>query len=389
IKDVLDEFRNSLVGQIISYLPNGFAQNLLFDYIEKQAEDYCYAAHVILDRDIEKAGEALVLSGKIINLIKETKYTKYAVAAVIYGLVVITIIIDVLVIYLTRGRSLAGRAKKIQKVLRKVKALEKALERKGDVDIDIIPPSIAVNAGMYYKQLSDRRVAMFYEVNVKASPLLAIEIKKEFDLLSLMDKGIDAIKAKLPNDKKVKEELKKNEPNNSKIKQKLNDAGLQVTGVIIVTGEIGFEHKVAFNLLTQEYSILDILGKGIINAKNEILLKTQIKFDAKITGTYKKEFIFYKLQTNIDGKLNIKMNGAMGIKMKYGYTPEKGLFLQPILYFSGIKGIYSGELKSTSRIFGYEFETSDEIKPTPFTLLEPFEMDLMTMKLFNHKKNDW
>ncbi|MET2997062.1 hypothetical protein ABXT01_14245, partial [Flavobacterium columnare] len=87
IKAVLDEFRNSLVAKIMSYLPTGFTQNLLFDYIEKQAEDYQYGAHVIHDRDIEKAGKALILKGTEVNLITQTKYTKYAAAYAIYVMV--------------------------------------------------------------------------------------------------------------------------------------------------------------------------------------------------------------------------------------------------------------------------------------------------------------
>jgi len=39
-------------------------------------------------------------------------YTRYVAAAAIFQLVVIDIIIDLLLIYLTRGRNLAGKIKK-------------------------------------------------------------------------------------------------------------------------------------------------------------------------------------------------------------------------------------------------------------------------------------
>ncbi|WP_459926513.1 OmpA family protein [Flavobacterium covae] len=387
IKAVLDEFRNSLVAKIMSYLPTGFTQNLLFDYIEKQAEDYQYGAHVIHDRDIEKAGKALILKGTEVNLITQTKYTKYAAAYAIYVMVLLTIVIEIIIIYLTRGRNLTGKAKKIQKVLRKIKALEKIAERKGDVDIEIIPPSIAINAGMYYKQLANQNIALFYEVNVKADPIIAVEIKKEFDLLDLLDKGIDIAKAKTPNAPQVQEQLKQNAPNNSKIKQYLNNAGLKVTGEIVVTGEIGFEHSVIVNTLTKQFSIIDHLKNGFVN-KNEVLLKPQIKFDAKFKGEYKKDFDFEILQAEIEAKLDVELYGAIGLKIGYGYQKEKGLFLNQKLYFTGIKGIYKGSFKLTSKKLGkLERETNDG-KPTPFTLLEPFEMELMTIQLFNHNKNN-
>ncbi|WP_088391491.1 OmpA family protein [Flavobacterium davisii] len=394
IKTVLDEFRNSLMGKILKYLPTRFAQDLLFNYIEKEAEIYKYGAHVIHDRDIEKAGEALVLKGTQVNLIRDTKYTRYAAAYAIYAMVLLTIVIEIIITYLTRGRNLTGKAEKIQKVLRKIKALEKIAERKGGVDIEIIPPSIAINAGMYYKQLANRNMAMFYEVNVKADPIVAVEIKKEFDLLDLMDKGIDIANAKTPNDPQVQEQLKQNAPNNSKIKKYLNAAGLKVTGEIVVTGEIGFEHNVIVNPLTKELTIIDHLKNGFVN-KNEVLLKEQIRFFAGIKGEYKKDFNFFKMQNKIEAKLNIEMQGTISMKIEYNYNKEEpinrekekqGLYLKETLFFSGIKGTYLGNFSSKG-VFNIELETN-EGKPTPFTLLEPFELDLMTMQLFNHNKND-
>jgi outer membrane protein OmpA-like peptidoglycan-associated protein len=391
IKEVLDEYRKSLWSKILGYLPtNYFTQDLIFDYIEKQANDYSYGGHIIYERDIEEWEQPLSLTGTTINLIKDTKYTKYAAAAVIYGLVATVIIIDLIVIYLTRGRNLAGRAGKISKVLRKVKALEKTLERVGDVDIEIIPPSIAVNAGMYYSQQVDKRVAMIYEANIKADPLLAIEIKKEFDLADLLDKGINIGKSKTPIDKQTKEQLAINKPNTTKIKDHFNSLGISVKGEIIVTGEIGFEHNVTYNALTKQHTIIDILGNGIITHSDEMLLKAQIVFFADIKAKFKKEFDFIPLQPKIEGKLDIKLKGGLGMKLKYGVTPNKGLYLQQTLFFSGITGIYLGSFKLSSRNIGeiIEGETNDG-KPTPFTLIEPFEMDMIKIQLFDQDKNDW
>ncbi|ANO47152.1 hypothetical protein Pf1_01695 [Flavobacterium columnare] len=384
IKAVLDEFRNSLVAKIMSYLPTGFTQNLLFDYIEKQAEDYQYGAHVIHDRDIEKAGKALILKGTEVNLITQTKYTKYAAAYAIYVMVLLTIVIEIIIIYLTRGRNLTGKAKKIQKVLRKIKALEKIAERKGDVDIEIIPPSIAINAGMYYKQLANQNIALFYEVNVKAAPIVAVEIKKEFDLLDLLDKGIDIAKAKTPNDPQVQEQLKQNAPNNSKIKQYLNNAGLKVTGEIVVTGEIGFEHSVIVNTLTKQFSIIDHLKNGFVD-KNEVLLKEQIKFDAKIDFDYRRDFFFDIFLTKVEGKLDLEMQGALGLKINYGYADNKGLFFEKTLYFSGIKGLYKGSFNAKNKKFGTIEKQINDGKPTSFTLIEPFELNLLEIQLFKNK----
>jgi outer membrane protein OmpA-like peptidoglycan-associated protein len=390
IKEVLDEYRNSLWNKIIGYLPGSyFTQDLFFDYVEEQANDYSYAAHVIHERSIEKAGESLSLSGTTLNLIKETKYTKYAAAAVIYGLVVTVIIIDLIMIYLTRGKNLAGRAKKIQKVLRKVKALEKVLERKGDVEIEIIPPSIAVNAGMYYYQQADKRVAMVYEANIKADPLLAIEIKKEFDLLDLLDKGINIGKAKSSSNTQAVAEVAKNKPNTTKVKDYLSGLGFSVKGEIVVTGDIGFEHHIQYNVLTKQHSIKDILGNSITTRSDEKLFKAQISFTAVINGTLRNEFRFFRLQTQIEGKLDIELKGSIAMKLKYGINPDRGMYIQPTLVFSGLKGIYSGNFKSKTTLGKAKIETQNTLSPTPFTLIEPFELDLLTMQMFDKDKPDW
>ena len=65
-------------------------------------------------------------------------YTRYvAAAAAIFQLVVIDIIIDLLLIYLTRGRNLVGKIKKISKMVRNGKAMLKKLD---DAGVELIPP---------------------------------------------------------------------------------------------------------------------------------------------------------------------------------------------------------------------------------------------------------
>ncbi|WP_375605621.1 hypothetical protein [Flavobacterium davisii] len=118
------------------------------------------------------------------------------------------------------------------------------------------------------------------------------------------------------------------------------------------------------------------------------MFKEQIKFDAKITGKYKNEFKVFNLQNKIEGNLEVDMKGAIGLKIKYGYENEQGLFLNQKLYFSGLKGTYKGQFKAQNSKYGkYEYQTNNG-NPTPFTLLEPFELDLITIQMFNHNKKE-
>jgi hypothetical protein len=109
-----------------------------------------------------------------------------------------------------------------------------------------------------------------------------------------------------------------------------------------------------------------------------------------INGNLEKEFNFFTLQAQIEGKLKVELKGSLAMKLKYGINPNRGMYIQPTLVFSGLKGIYSGNFKSKSKFKDVKLsETEIKITPTPFTLIEPFEMDLLTMQLFNQDKPDW
>ena len=57
------------------------------------------------------------------------------------------------------------------------------------------------------------------------------------------------------------------------------------------------------------------------------------------------------------------------------------MYITSSLYCSGVEGTYSGSLKAKGSLGLYEYETNDG-KPTPFTLIEPFEVQLYEIQLF-------
>ena len=255
-----------------------------------------------------------------------------------------------------------------------------------DAGIEIIPPSIAINAGMYYQKQKDGRLALVYEANLKANPLVALNYKKEFDLLGLITKTIEGIKkAVYPKDEEAKKKLNRNKNNNSKIAEYFESIGTRsIKGNIDITGSILFEKKIQYNFLTNTYSFTDKLGNLIFNAQNETIIKEQISFNATINVKYNKEFKFGPLQSKIEGKIDVNLSGGTGVKLKYGVDTKggKGLFVSQSLYCSGVEGTYLGNLKGKGN-FGDIFDFStNEGKPTPFTLIEPFEVPLFEIQLF-------
>ena len=106
-----------------------------------------------------------------------------------------------------------------------------------------------------------------------------------------------------------------------------------------------------------------------------------------------KEFTFFAFRHKVEGNINIKLQGGSGIKLKYGVDTGnssnrnnnvqkgKGMYITSSLYCSGVEGTYSGSLKAKGPLGLYEYETNDG-KPTPFTLIEPFEVQLYEIQLF-------
>ncbi|RZJ51198.1 MAG: hypothetical protein EOO44_14995 [Flavobacterium sp.] len=146
---------------------------------------------------LKKKGAALSLTGTTVDFIKETRYTKYATSAAMYGFVSLQIILEILILILTRGRSGITKIKKLNKIAKHLKKV-KVLMDKLPEDVEVVGPSIAYRSGLYYYKQADSRMALVWECDIKIEPLIAVEYKKEFDLLDyITDKAFkDKIKGK-------------------------------------------------------------------------------------------------------------------------------------------------------------------------------------------------
>lgn len=398
ISDVIDEITNSTLFKITKVLPSQWIMEyVVLEYIKSEAKSYFYGIHTIHNRTLEKTTEALSLVGTETNLIRQTQYTKYAAAAVIYGFVVVGILVDLLLIYLTRGKNLEGKIAKLSKAVKGGQKILKGLE---DAGAELIPPSIAINAGMFYKKQKDGRLALVYEANIKANPILAINFKREFDLIDLLKKGIENIKgAKTPKDKATQVKLAETKKNNSKIIEYFKEVvkGISIKGAFDAVGGLYLDQNIQFNFLTNSHSFTDKIGNLLQTAQNEVTIKDQIVFNATINGQFKKEFDFFRLQTKVEGKLDINIKGAAGLKLKYGVdsgasaqknnskVKAKGLYVQVNKFCSGVEGNYLGSLKvsnTLTEILDITGISTNEGKPMPFVLIEPFDVPLFEIQLF-------
>ncbi|WP_264552102.1 OmpA family protein [Flavobacterium sp. N2038] len=362
IKQEIKELTESVFGSLMVLIPGGWVtRDVLFPYVEKQAEFYDVGLHAIYDRTLEKKEEALSLKGTEVDFIKEDNTTRYIAAFVVYELVAIGIIIDLLMIYLTRGKNLEGR---LAKIASKVKKVSKYLNDSG---AELVPPSIAINTGMYYKTQLDNRLALIFEANIKADPLVAINFEKKFDLK-------DLIKQKLTH--------KDNQKKQGEINAFLKTIKTNLTATLSIVGEIAINHRIQYNLLTNTHTVTDKIAN---------LVQTQtVTYSEKIKGKMflegdvsKKFFKFYPIQ--VDANIKLDLNCEAVVKTEYGYDQKggKGLFMEKKLIFSGLKGAFTGNVKVRAQDEELLDYSPNEGKPIPFTLFDGDTYNLGRIYFFN------
>ncbi|MEO8239221.1 MAG: OmpA family protein [Flavobacterium sp.] len=372
IQQEIRALTESVFGKLLELFPGGWlAKKVLFPYVEEQGAFYDIGLHAIYDRTLEKKEEALSLKGTEVDFIKTDNATRYLAAFVIYELVAIGIVIDLLMIYLTRGKNLEGR---LAKIATKVKKISKYLD---DAGAELVPPSIAVNTGMYYKTQLDNRLALIFEANIKADPLVAINFEKKFNLKDLITEKL---------------EHKDNQKKQGEIKAFLKTINTNLTATLTIVGEIAINQSVQFNVLTNTYTITDKI-KNLVQ-KGTVTYSEKIKGSILLEGDFSKKFFeFYPIQTEINGHVTLKMTCEAVVQTEYGFDKRdkigndkhsgRGLFMEKKLIFSGLKGVFTGNVKVNLRDKEVLDYSPNEGKPIPFTLFDGDTYNLGRIYFFN------
>ncbi|MGM5630176.1 hypothetical protein O2K51_04675 [Apibacter raozihei] len=157
-----------------------------------------------------------------------------------------------------------------------------------------------------------------------------------------------------------------------------------VKGNFDADGILAFEDSLRYHLLTNKYSAGERMLHLFTLGHNERLVDGKIDLKIMINGEFNKEFNFLKIQNSIEGKVDFDLNEEAGLKLRYGTSPQKGLFMELILIFSGIKETFSGNLKSKSRweILNIDY-SPNKGEPIPFIMFEAKEYSLCKIYLFD------
>lgn len=366
IAQEIDEITESLIGDLMIFIPGGWmARDVILPYVREQAMIYDVGLHAIYDRKLEKREEELSLQGTEHDFIEASDMTRYMLAIIIYEMVAVGIVIDLLILYLTAGGSAEG---KLLKIISKVKKVSDYIS---DAGAELVPSSIAINTGMYYKVLEDKRMALIFEANIKADPLVAINFTRKYNLGELIKN-----KTKNESNQKKKEE----------ITGVIEKTGNGITATLTMTGEIKIEQNIQYNALTGQYK----LNNKWVNPVQKCITT----YSKKITGTillkgnFNKEFFkFSPLETKVTANITLDMACEAVLITKYGFDQKggKGLYMEQKLKFSGLKGTFAGNIKGRNDTFGkYEY-SSNNGKPIDFTLIEGETYLLNTIYFFNTK----
>lgn len=351
-------------------------RKVLLDYIKAEAQKIEIGLHAIHNRTQEKKGTALNLTGTTVDFIADTKYTKYATSAAMFGFVCLQIVVEILILILTRGRSGISKLKKIKKLAKGMQRVKKLMDKLPE-DIEILGPSMAFKSGLYYYKQADGKIALVWEADLKIEPVVAVEYKKEFDLLDyITDK---TVKDKISSKQKQKDFEEIRDKAKGTYEDKLNN----IAASISIVGGISIEESIKYNFLTKSYTFSKQKGNFYDEARGIVAYGQYIKLAAevKLKMAYE-DFIFGLIYHKFEGNLEFKGSALIGLYQTYGKDTE-GFFIENYISFSGLKVTLSAKAKlMIIKYTIFDFSVGDDKdKPKEYELLPPDRVRLFKIYL--------
>jgi len=310
--------------------------------------------HALYDGDKEK-----------INYAKLQPYKGY-LHYLIIKMVILSLAVDLLMLYLTRGK-LAPNMMKAGKIAKKYKKFKGYLKSN---DLSVTLPKISMNAAIYKEQytksLDDNKdlalpkVATIFEYRLQAQPFLALNHTYEFD-----DKVLENIK-----------EIKK-----FKLK-------------VVTTGEINYDIKIKYHSLAKTFSVEDADRKTPqkLNPTDVFKKEKAIKLEIDVGGSIELEeefHMFWKLiaiKTSLDAKGELNVTSAIRVMRKIGVDKVRGPYLEDVLHFDGVKGTYFQKVETSveddTGWISHKTDSNPENETVPFTLFEAKSTSLGKNHLF-------
>ena len=420
------EFSRKYIRQfveLVSYFPFDFINDLITDliiyYLESSAEHFGFGIHAYHSFDEKQQTPAVIMD-------YTAKY-KWIARTLIITCVILAVVVDALIIYLTRGR---GALTKFGKVVSAVDKYGKKVAIIGKrAGFELIPPKITTLRAQYYEKQADGRIAFIQTEKVSALPLFGLQYEDKHTLGSIVtdltgiSKVFDyarkamSIFGKITLLKKIQDKLNNVPANPNKLPSPINSNdvnktidwveeaiqdnldklfeayGQKLEFILTIKGEYQASYQVFINHLLGAVSIKDQF-ENYVNNSNAIVGRKQ-GIDAvascKLKAGYhiKTEWMMRYAPDFIKGVVPVadresrtegqaEIHGSLFYERKYFYEKPRAYYIDNVI-FSGIAGSFS---RSTEVRNEDEIPTKTNVSETNFVLMEPYVVKGKRIYLF-------
>lgn len=292
------------------------------------------------------------------------KETEWAIV----GLATLSVILELILVYLTRGKSLQKKLPKLQKMsgfMKKFKNLQKGVEDASNsiLALEIIEPKVVVS---YNTNVIKDGIKIYQEERMRiiAKPLLGAEIKMEASLAKFIQDSVKKVmgqeeeKTSINFNTQEYWDSKRDSASEAVIKKLLEKVGgnaeisLSLSGNIVLDYDLTLRHLIHDGTVENKISIKDNVHSSLSNSSGRAVGGASIKWDVKILlektrqvvfdkGEPIKPFDVAKFLINPLSAVGFSLSASLGGETVLGLEHQadiEGLKVRGVIYFSGVKG---------------------------------------------------
>lgn len=391
------------------------------EYLINLANKYAFGIHAYHSFDANNKNPQI--------LDYTAKYTWIAKTVITYY-VLLDLIIQAVIIYLTRGKGMGTKVGKVAKNTRKY--YNKLSDKMDNNGLSFITPKIIMERSQCYEEI-DGTIYYIIKEKVQALPLFGIQYEAEHTLGTFIASKVGITKVfdfarqaisivgKIKLFKKIEKwasgDTKPAKTSNNplelrdartaldyaeeKIENKITDAakalGHELNFKLIVKGEYQAHYEVSLNMTTNNATLKEFIDNYVtpkatfgrkkgIDAVAECELKTGVTISTDWMLKYTPEFIKgyvpeVDIETNASGKAEI--HGSLFYERIYSIDNKEAVYVDNVI-FSGIAGIVKGQAEVQAKKKN-ELEKRVTLKEidTSFILMEPYIIKGKKIPLFS------
>lgn len=259
---------------------------------------------------------------------------------------VVVILVELLILYLTKGKGSFGRLRRYRKAARISKKMK-------EMGFELMTPKLSYSKAYYFEIQKDGRIANVSKERIVAYPFIGVSYHKIHKL----------------------SELAGNSAVSKEFTKLVDNYGANSSLQLDFEGTINADYTAVFSNLTGgNYTIYDKASNVLTNSEGIYTSDRAIVLSAEliVNGVAEKTITWMPftppqhIKVTVD--LKAKLGGYISFTRKHGIENRKA-YTEDTLTFSGLKGTYMLKIKATNNekeVYGH----NPESKVVPFTIFE-------------------